>query len=115
MMFNHKLWLKDLLSGLTLNGQSIPYSYGLYNGQNNNYIVGIVYNNKGSQFTEDKEIITRYSIQLDIYTKVDNTSLVDDITNRMLAAGCTRLYNTESVFDDGTLTTNLFFNYERSI
>ncbi|ODG93735.1 hypothetical protein BED47_00770 [Gottfriedia luciferensis] len=113
-MFNHKLFLKNLLSELTLNGQSVPYSYGLYNGQNNNYIVGIVYNNRGSQYIDDQESVTRYSIQLDIYTKVDNTSLVEDITNRMLNAGCTRLYNTESVFDDGTLISNLFFNYERS-
>jgi hypothetical protein len=114
-MFNHKLWLKGIMEGLTLNGQSVPYSYGLYNGTSENYIVGIVSSNRGSQFTDDIETVTRYSIQLDIYTKVDNTSLVDDIRNRMLSAGCTRLYETESFIDIGLLSTNLFFNYERSI
>lgn len=95
---------------------TVPYSYGYYQGTSSIWVVALVYNVMGAKWTDNSEQQTRYSIQVTVYSKDDNASVVEEVKQRMIQAGCTRISETDS-FDDisNFLQTTLIFQYERNV
>jgi hypothetical protein len=110
-VFDYKLWLQEILGTM-----SVPYSYGFYQGTSNIWVVAIVYNVVGAKWTDNTERETRYSIQVTIYSKEDNSTVVEEVKDKMLQAGCSRISESDS-FDpiSNFLQTTLIFQYERNV
>ena len=110
-MFDYKAWLQDVLGTL-----SVPYSYAYYQGNSDTWIVALVYNVMGVKWTDNDEKKTRYSIQVTIYSENDNALIVEEVRQKMLSVGCSRIAEDDS-FDptSNLLQTTLIFQYERNV
>ncbi|MCM3761036.1 hypothetical protein M3212_09590 [Alkalihalobacillus oceani] len=68
----------------------VPVSFQHYRGQTFPYITFFTYLEKGEQHADDKEKITGYYVQVDIWSKDDYTDLASTVHQKMLAAGFTK-------------------------
>lgn len=108
MMFDYKAWLNQVFKDL-----SVPYSYGFYHGTSDTWVVALMYNEMGSNWTENKEVSTRYSFQINVYSNKDNSTVVDEVQRKMIEAGCIRVTADDSFTQDNFIQTTIYFQYER--
>lgn len=83
----------------TLKPTGVPVDFMVYNGTATTYITFQVYNENGNFFAEDDEGATEHSVRVDVWSKGNFSSLVDDVKARMKAAGFTR-NNAYDRYDD---------------
>ena len=65
----------------------VPVSFQTYTGKADSYITFFTYLEKSEQHADDKETITGYYVQVDVWSKGDYTELVDTVHGKMLEAG----------------------------
>ncbi len=70
-----------------LDGIGVPVQFQHYSGDANPYITFFTYLDKPEQHADDKELVTRHYVQIDIWSKGDYTELVKTVNQRMTAAG----------------------------
>ena len=85
----------------TLATLGIPVSFQIYKGTLTTYATFFIYLTQGEAWSEDTEDSTGYYIQLDIWSKGDNTAVVALAKSLMLAADFKRtneidLYETDT-------------------
>lgn len=83
--------IKNILEGPT----GVPVSRLTYTGNEDPYITFFFYNEQGEVFTDDKETVTGYYLQVDIWTKGNFVTLAEQVKTLMEEAGFKRIYSTE--------------------
>lgn len=74
----------------------VPVMYMTYTGTATTYITFFRYNERGALQADDKEQLTRYSVQVDIWGKGDIESLTESVKDQLQAIGFVR----NSYFED---------------
>lgn len=95
---------------------NIPSSLLTYTGTATTYITFFEYNQRGSLYLEDDEATTTHSIQVDVWSKGNYLTLVDQVKSLMKQAGFTR--NSEAEFfeeDTKIFHKVLRFYYEENL
>lgn len=85
----------------TLKTVGVPVSFQQYSGQVSSYVTFFTYLESGEQYADDREAVTRFSVQLDVWSKQDYTELVNTVDQAMHAAGFVKngyfdLYETDT-------------------
>lgn len=99
----------------TLSSTGVPVSFHDHSGTDPTYITFFEYNQMGSMFAEDVEVNTRHSIQVDLWSDDDLTSLIKEVRSLMIAAGFIR--NSEAEFfekETGYYHKSFRFYYENT-
>lgn len=94
----------------TLAPTNVPVAFLKYSGTLTTYISFFAYNEQGVLFGDDMELNTRYSVQVDIWSKGDFTNLVKQTKDLLIAAGFTRNSGTE-FFEDDTKTYHKVYRF----
>lgn len=100
----------------TLEPTKVTTSLLTYTGTATTYITYFEYNQRGSLYLEDDEETTTHSIQVDIWSKGNYLTLVEQVKNLMKQAGFTR--NSEAEFfeeDTKFFHKVLRFYYEENL
>lgn len=89
----------------TLKPLNVPVSLLKYSGNNTTYIVFQEYLQQGEGFSEDDEELIGHYIQLNLFSKGDNTNLVKQIKELLKNVGFKRLneydfYESETSYYD---------------
>lgn len=71
-----------------------------YSGNSDPYITYFLYNEQGEAFAENKEIVTSYYVQVDIWTKNDFSDLYNQVLDLMTKAGFYRTFAIELYEND---------------
>lgn len=82
--------IEDILKPVKDKG--IPVKHMFYTGQKDPYITYQFYNEYGEAFSENREIATMYSVQVDIFTRGEVEDLYKEILGLMVSAGWFRIY-----------------------
>lgn len=82
---NYKKKIVDILTHL-----GVPVAFLAYNGTKSTYMTFFCYNEQGEEWAEDSEVATGYSVQIDIWSKSDYTTLEAQVQTAMLDAGFKR-------------------------
>lgn len=82
--------IEDILKPVKDKG--IPVKHMFYTGQKDPYITYQFYNEYGEAFSENREIATMYSVQVDIFTRGEVEDLYKEILDLMVSAGWFRIY-----------------------
>jgi len=82
-----------------LDGIGVPVSFQTYTGEADTYITFFTYLDRPEEHADDKEIITGYYVQLDIWSKGDYTELVKTVHQRMVSFGF-RKQNFYDLYED---------------
>ncbi|MGG3452166.1 hypothetical protein [Domibacillus aminovorans] len=69
-----------------------PVSFQEYTGSATTYITFFFYNEKGVFHAENEELATGHSLQVDIWSTGNYSSLVKEVKTRMNATGFTRTF-----------------------
>lgn len=67
-----------------LSNVGVPVRFQHYEGTEETYITFFIYNDKTEINADDKDIITGYSIQVDVWSKTDYTKLVEKVHRSMI-------------------------------
>ena len=78
-----------------LNGIGAPVQFQHYSGDDDPYITFFTYLDKPEQHADDRETITGYYVQVDIWSKGDYTVLVKTVHQRMIDVG----YRKQNFYD----------------
>lgn len=90
----------------------VPVKHLFYEGRADPYITYQFYNEYGEVFAEDKEIVTAYSVQVDIFTKGSFEDLYKQVMQLMTDTGWHRTYATEDYEPDTKLNHKIIrFQY----
>lgn len=84
----------------TLKPTGVPVAFQVYTGTESTYITFFEYNQMGSLFVEDKEEKTRHSFQVDVWSKGNYKTLVNQVRKLMTDAGFSRNSEVEFYEDD---------------
>lgn len=79
----------------TLNPLGIPVDFQTTRSNNTTYITFFFYNEKGALYLDDDEKETRYSLQVDIWSKEDYISTVDQVKKLLKSVGFVRTFATD--------------------
>lgn len=79
---------------------NIPVSFQRYTGKEDTYITFHEYFANGEEFEDDEEALTAHYIQVDIWSKTDYTSLVENVRELLQSVGFKRLNETDLYEDD---------------
>lgn len=87
----------------TLKPLNIPVNFQKYTGTVSTYITFFNYLTQGEEFSDDQEIGTGHYIQVDVWSKGDYTTLVEEVKRLLREAGFIRkseidLYETDTQF-----------------
>lgn len=93
----------------TLAPTGVPVSFQTYTGTAITYITFFEYNQQGALFADDTEQETRYSIQVDVWSKGNYKNVVEQVRTLMTSAGFTRNGEGELYESD----TKIFHKYFR--
>ncbi|MEK5332016.1 hypothetical protein [Lysinibacillus sp. FSL W8-0992] len=74
----------------------VPVMYMTYTGTATTYITFFRYNERGALQADDKEQLTRHSVQVDIWGKEDIEALTESVKDQLQAIGFVR----NSYFED---------------
>ncbi len=85
----------------TLRPLSIPVAFQKYSGKAETYITFHEYLASSEEFEDDEEALTAHYVQIDLWSKVDYTELVELVRNALLAAGFKRL-NEMDLYEEDT-------------
>jgi hypothetical protein len=85
------------INGLIINSlkEFAPVSFQKYRGTADTYITFFEYNQGSALDADDDEKITRHSIQVDIWSKVDYTQVTQQVKDKLKQLGFTKNYETE--------------------
>ena len=84
----------------TLAPTEVPVAFLNYTGGATTYITFFEYNQQGSLFADNFEQHTRHSLQVDVWSKGDYVSLVEQVKELLKPIGFTRNSETEFFEDD---------------
>jgi hypothetical protein len=73
-----------------LSSINIPKSFQVYKGNQDTYITYFAFNESGASWADNNEIAIEYMVQVDVFSKSDYTTLVDQVINCMKDAGFRR-------------------------
>lgn len=94
----------------TLAPTGIPVTFQSYTGNATTYITFFEYNQQGALFADDTEQRTRYSVQVDVWSKGNYAELVEQVRTLMLDAGFFR--NSEGeLYENDTRTYHKYFRF----
>ncbi|WP_297988286.1 hypothetical protein [uncultured Anoxybacillus sp.] len=79
----------------TLKPLGVPVAFQTYEGKEKTYITFFEYNQFSALNADDEEQQTAHFIQVDVWSKGDYTSIVDEVKQRMKEAGFRRTTETE--------------------
>lgn len=79
----------------TLKPLGVPVSFQTYTGTAATYITFFEYNQNSALNADDEEINTNHSIQVDIWSKGDYTTIVQQVKDNLKTAGFRRTFETE--------------------
>jgi hypothetical protein len=79
----------------TLKPLGVPVAFQTYSGTATTYITFFFYNSKGELFADDEEIETGFYIQVDVWSKGDYTSIVQQVKDLLKEAGFRRTTETD--------------------
>ncbi|PLR93192.1 tail completion protein gp17 [Bacillus sp. T33-2] len=79
----------------TLKPLSVPVAFQTYTGTATTYITFFEFNQNGALHGDDSELKSRHSIQVDIWSKGDYTTLAKQVKEKLIEAGFTRTMETE--------------------
>lgn len=100
----------------TLELTKVPTSLLTYTGTSTTYITYFEYNQHGSLHLEDNEATTTHSIQVDIWSKGNYLTLVNQVKNLMKQAGFTRNSEAEFFEEDTKIFHKVIrFYYEENL
>ena len=91
--------IKDLIKN-TLQSLNIPVCFQRYLGKETTYITFSEYVGQGEEWAENKEIATGHYIQIDVWSKSDYASIVNQSKELLISAGFKRTYETELYEND---------------
>lgn len=74
----------------------VPVMYMTYTGTATTYITFFRYNERGALQADDKEQLTRHSVQVDVWGKEDIEALTESVKDQLQAIGFVR----NSYFED---------------
>ena len=80
----------------TLAPTGLPVIFQTYTGNATTYITFFEYNQQGTFFADDAEQNTRYSVQVDVWSKDNYKNIVEQVRTLMTKSGFTR--NSENEF-----------------
>lgn len=81
-------------------------------GEPETYITFFEFNQNGALYGDDKELKSRHSIQVDIWSRGNYGNLVKQVKERMIEIGFTRSMETEIIEKEtGTYQKVIRFNY----
>ena len=69
----------------------VPVSFQSYSGDSDSYITFFTYLDKPELHSDDKETVTGYYVQIDIWSKTDYTNIEKEIHQSMLTANFRKL------------------------
>lgn len=93
---------------------NVPVAFQKYSGTALTYITFFIYNEQGEAWADDAEIQTGYYVQVDIWSKSDYTTLVNDVIFAMKSVGFIRNYAADLYeTDTNTYHKAIRFNYMR--
>lgn len=84
----------------TLKPLNLPVANLRYAGAASTYITFFCYNEQGEAWAENKEIVTGFYMQVDVWSKGDFMAIVDQVKALLEEAGLSRTYATEMFEDD---------------
>jgi hypothetical protein len=67
-----------------------PVGFQTYTGTAETYITFFFYDENAALIADDVELKTNYYLQIDVWSKSDYTSLVDQVKNKLIALGFAR-------------------------
>lgn len=85
----------------TLKPLNIPVCFQKYHGKGETYITFHEYFSGGEEYEDDEESLTSHYIQIDVWSKIDYTNLVNKIKNLLNIAGFKRL-NEIDLYEEDT-------------
>lgn len=74
----------------TLSSIGVPVAFQTYEGKETTYITFFTYLEQGEVFADDEEIVTGYYVQIDIWSKANYISVVEQVKERMKQASFRR-------------------------
>jgi len=100
----------------TLKPLNVPVASMRYNNTADTYIVFLTYNEAAEMNADDVEIITKYFIQVDVFSSGNFINLVKEVEKRLKSAGFGRMFASETYDDDMNKFRKIMrFNYETTI
>ena len=87
----------------TLKPLGVPVAFQTYEGKEKTYITFFEYNQFSALNADDEEQQTAHFIQVDVWSKGDYTSIVQQVKERMIAAGFRRTSEVD-LFEQETKT-----------
>lgn len=93
----------------TLAPTGVPVAFQKYTGTLTTYVSFFEYNQQGALFADDVEKRTRHAIQVDVWSKGNYGTLVEQVRSLMTDAGFTR--NSEGEFYEND--TSMYHKYMR--
>ena len=100
----------------TLKPLNVPVASMRYNQTADTYIVFLTYNEAPELNADDVEIITKYFIQMDVFSSGNFTKLVKDVVRLMKDAGFGRMFASETYDEDMKKFRKILrFDYETKI
>lgn len=69
---------------------NIPVSFQTYSGEEDTYITFFCINEKGEAFADDKEVCTRFNVQVDLWSKSNYIDTVNQIVELLENKGFKR-------------------------
>lgn len=100
----------------TLSPLGVPVAFANYNNTADTYIVFVIYNEAPEMSADDVEIITKYFIQMDVFSSGNLINLVKEVKKRMKEAGFGRMFASQTYDADMKKFREIIrFNYEPNI
>lgn len=95
----------------TLTPIGVPVTFQTYTGAATTYITFFEYNQQGALFADDTEQETRYSVQIDVWSKGNYKNLVEQVRALMTSTGFIRNSEAELYEDDTKVFHKVFRFY----
>lgn len=100
----------------TLSPLDVPVYPNTYDGEEDTYIVFNTYNEAPEMNADDEEIITKYFIQVDVFSSGNYLSLVKKVKRLMKDVGFGRMFESETYDTEMKKNRKIIrFNYEPNI
>lgn len=94
----------------TLKPTNIPVAFQVYSGDESTYITFFEYNQMSALRAEDVEVRTQHSIQVDVWSQGNYSTLVDQVRSLMVNAGFERITEHE-FYESETRTFHKSFRF----
>lgn len=95
----------------TLAPTGVKVSFQTYTGSDTTYITFFEYNQQGALFADDVEQNTRYSVQVDVWSKGNYKNIVEQVRELMTNVGFIRNSEAELYEDDTKIFHKVFRFY----